>query len=113
VKRTYSTIKQALIAFSFDFSGIFAGWIASKTIPVLSIAPWILVIYPMVLTIRGNIAGIFTGNLSTLLNIGLVKPRFTKNTKIFYSLLSSIFFLALITGLLTGLITFVFSLLFF
>ena len=102
VRRVYLTMKQCLIAFLFDLGGIFAGWIMSHAIPVLSIAPWLLIIYPMILTIRGNINGILSGNLSTLLNIGLIKPRFMKNTEIFYSLISSIMAVVLIVGLLSG-----------
>jgi len=99
------TAKQSLIAFLPGLGELIAGWMISRTVPMLDIKPWILIAYPMLLTSRGNVAGILSGNLSTLLNIGMVKPSLRKNTHIFYALISGSIFLTVITGLVGGLLT--------
>ncbi|RLE47322.1 MAG: hypothetical protein DRJ31_09010, partial [Candidatus Methanomethylicota archaeon] len=99
------TVKQSLIAFLPGLGELIAGWMISRTVPMLDIKPWILIAYPMLLTSRGNVAGILSGNLSTLLNIGIVKPSLRKNTHVFYALISGTIFLTIITGLVGGLLT--------
>ena len=58
--------------------------------------PWILALFPSVLTIRGDISGILSGKLGTMLHTGRIRASFTKNTQEFYLLLKSIFVLALL-----------------
>jgi len=74
--------------------------------------PWILIVYPPLLTVRGNISGIFSGRLTTGLHSGLIKPRIIKNTDYFYGLRASVFFISFVNALAIGFFTYGVSLLF-
>ncbi|MGQ9679404.1 MAG: magnesium transporter [Candidatus Bathyarchaeia archaeon] len=84
---------EALSALIIDFLGLFSGRIALLFSPFFQSSIWVLALYPPILTIRGNVGGLYSGNMSTLLHIGEINPRFKNNTKKFYSLLESVFFL--------------------
>ncbi|MEM1575376.1 MAG: magnesium transporter [Nitrososphaerota archaeon] len=93
---------QSFLALIFDLGGIIAGGIAIYSIPFFSYAPWILIIYPSILQVRGTISGILCGKISTNLHIGNIKPQFFKNTKFFYNILISTFSLNIIVGIIIG-----------
>ncbi|MEM2927601.1 MAG: magnesium transporter [Nitrososphaerota archaeon] len=97
-----NTFSQSFLALIFDLGGIIAGGIAIYSIPFFSYAPWILIIYPSILQVRGTISGILCGKISTNLHIGNIKPQFFKNTKYFYSILISTFSLNIIVGIIIG-----------
>jgi mgtE-like transporter len=78
--RFISTFKQSLFALSFDLGGLVAGSILVIFSDVFSLAPWIIIIYPAILSMRGVIGGLFSGHLTTGLHLGTVKPSFTQNT---------------------------------
>jgi len=59
--------------------------------------PYLLLIYPQVLSFRGSVAGILVGRYSTSLHLGVIKPYLRGNTKEFYTLIFS-YFILLITG---------------
>ena len=60
---------------------------------------------------RGDISGILSGNLSTMLHTGQVEPRIRGNKAAFYSLISGIFVLTFIDTLGMGLLSFLMNLL--
>ncbi|MEM3406474.1 MAG: magnesium transporter [Nitrososphaerota archaeon] len=97
-----NTFSQSFLALIFDLGGIIAGGIATYSIPFFSYAPWILIIYPSILQVRGTISGILCGKISTNLHIGNIKPQFFKNTKYFYNILISTFSLNIIVGIIIG-----------
>lgn len=97
-----NTFSQSFLALIFDLGGIIAGGIAIYSIPFFSYAPWILIIYPSILQVRGTISGILCGKISTNLHIGNIKPQFFKNTKYFYNILISTFSLNIIVGIIIG-----------
>jgi len=103
-----STTLQSLIALIFSVGSVFAGGIVSLLSGRFIEFPWILALFPPVLTIRGDIGGILSGKLGTMLNTGRVKASFLGNTKEFYLLLKSIFVLAFLDTL--GMSLFSFSL---
>lgn len=107
-----STFLQALFALSFDTLGLAAGFIASLVAPYVVKMPWILIIYPPLLTVRGNISGMFSGRLTTGLHIGLIKPSIRKNTEYFYSLRASIFSMSFINACIVGFLTYAVFLIF-
>ena len=58
--------------------------------PMFSVNPWILALFPPILTVRGGIGGIFSGNLATMMHLGLVKPRIRGNTEQYKDLIKMI-----------------------
>ncbi len=99
----YSSIPaQTLIALLFNTLSLVAGGLISIFTPQFKAAPWILALFPPVLTIRGGIGGIFSGNLATMLHIGLIRPQMRKNTPVYYQLISSIFVITLVDTLIMG-----------
>lgn len=91
--------------------GLFAGGLVSLLSPWFRSRLWLLALYPPILTVRGDISGIFSGNLSTMLHLGLILPRFKRNTDTYYSLISSIYVLTFLDTLGMGLISFTLNLL--
>lgn len=107
----YSSIPaQTLIALLFNTLSLVAGGLISIFTPQFEAAPWILALFPPVLTIRGGIGGIFSGNLATMLHIGLIRPQMRKNTPVYYQLISSIFVITLVDTLIMGGVSFLLNL---
>jgi mgtE-like transporter len=107
----YSSIPaQTLIALLFNTLSLVAGGLISLFTPQFEAAPWILALFPPVLTIRGGIGGIFSGNLATMLHIGLIRPQMRKNTPVYYQLISSIFVITLVDTLVMGGVSFLLNL---
>jgi len=97
---------EALSALTIDFLGLFSGRIALLFLPFFQSSLWILSLYTPILTIRGNIGVLYSGNMSTLLHIGEVEPRFKNNTKKFYSLLESTFILTFINSFILSILAY-------
>ena len=111
LRRPYASVSaQALLALSIDSMGLFAGGLVSLLSPLFRSRPWLLALYPPILTVRGDISGIFSGNLSTMLHLGLIYPRLRRNTETYYSLISSIYALTLLDTLGMSLIAFLLNL---
>lgn len=90
VKKFSLTLKQSLMAYAFNISGIVAGTIVAYNSGLFEKAPWAIAIYPPILSARGVIGGLFCGRLSTALHLGTVQPRLFGNTKNFYLLFQAI-----------------------
>lgn len=97
---------QSLLAFTFDIGGIVSGRIILLFLPLFKSSPWILALYPPILSTRGNVGGVFSGKLSTMLHIGEVEPRLRQNTIEFYSLIWATLFLSFTSTAGSGLIAF-------
>lgn len=105
-------LKQALVALTFDTGGLVSGSVLLTFYPLFQSAPWILALFPAILTIRGNIGGILAGKLATMLHSGEIDPRLRNNTKEFYSFLQSILTLTFLDTLAIGGLAFAINLLF-
>ena len=85
------TFKESLAAYTFDIGGIFAGllfyYIVISELDSLQ-APWIIAVYPTILSAKGTVGGLLAGRLGTSLHIGTIYPRFFGNTK--FLMLSSL-----------------------
>jgi mgtE-like transporter len=103
---------QTLIALSFNILSLFAGGLISLLTPRFQAAPWILALFPPLLTIRGGIGGIFSGNLATMLHLGLIRPRIRDNTPVYTQLISSVFVITLLDALAMGVFSFALNLAF-
>jgi len=107
-KKLKANLGQSLFSLSFDLLGLLTG---ALFVLYLSIdeAPWIIALFPGILSVRGAVGGIFSGHLGTGLHLGTFKPVFTKNTKEFGALLRVIITLALVSGVSVGAGTWVFG----
>ncbi len=107
-RRFYDSIPvQTLIALSFNNISLLAGGLISIFTPLFQEAPWILALFPPVLTIRGGIGGLFSGNLATMLHLGLIKPQIRKNTRIYWQLIRASYVITVIDTVAMGLFAFV------
>jgi mgtE-like transporter len=109
--RLKASLGQSLLSFSFNIGGLLTGTLLVLYFGVFSIkeAPWALILFPGILSVRGAIGGVFSGHLSTGLHLGTVKASYTKNTKDFRLLLQAVITLALISGITVGVGTSIFG----
>jgi mgtE-like transporter len=100
-KKLKASLGQSLFSLSFDMIGLLTG---TLLVLYLSIgeAPWVIALFPGILSVRGAVGGLFSGHLGTGLHLGTIKPVFTKNTKEFGALLRVIIALALVSGVSVG-----------
>jgi mgtE-like transporter len=109
--RFYDSIPvQTLIALSFNNISLFAGGLISIFTPLFQEVPWILALFPPILTTRGGIGGLFSGNLATMLHLGLIKPQIRDNTRIYWQLICSTFIITVFDTVAMGLFAFIFNL---
>ncbi len=101
-----------MLALTFDLTSLFAGGIVALFAPNFTAAPWILALFPPILTIRGNISGILSGNLATMLHLGLIHPQIRGNTDVYRRLINAVFVLTFLDTLVMGMISFILNLLF-
>ncbi len=107
------TTKQALLSYVFNLGGIFAGSIVAASLGLFSREPWIIALYPGILSVRGVIGGLFAGHLSTGLHLGTIPTNlFGEKTKKFYSLWGSIIALTLESSIFLGLVALFFNVIF-
>ncbi|MEM1563208.1 MAG: magnesium transporter [Candidatus Bathyarchaeia archaeon] len=107
--RFSETLKQSVMAYTFNIFGIAAGTIIAYNSGLFAKAPWAVVIYPPILSARGVIGGLFCGRLSTALHLGTVQPRLFGNTKSFYLLFQAIVIMTFEASLMMSLIAVLFS----
>lgn len=107
--RFYSVLSLSLLAFSFSIGGLLAGIFLIITFQSINNLV-ILILFPAILTIKGDINGILSGRLGTALHTGRILPSLRKNNDEFYILIRSIFVLTFIEMLAAGIIAFVMSL---
>lgn len=105
------TFRQSTLALAFNLNGILAGTLLALYLGVFSSAPWALVVYPGILSMRGVIGGLFSGRLSTGLHLGTVKAGFLKNTGYFYLLWHAIIVLTLESSVMLGSVALLFGML--
>ena len=99
------TTGQSLLSLAFDLGGIIAGLTVAASLGLFIREPWIIVLYPGVISLRGVIGGLFAGRLSTGLHLGTIPASLSgSNTKRFYLLWGSIIVLTFESSLLLGLV---------
>ncbi|HJW66103.1 MAG TPA: magnesium transporter [Candidatus Bathyarchaeia archaeon] len=72
-------------------------------------SPWALAVYPAILSAKGVIHGLLSGRLGTALHLGTIYPRFSKNTKSFYTLISATVVMTLVISVVMSLVSLVFG----
>ncbi|MDG6222756.1 MAG: magnesium transporter [Candidatus Bathyarchaeota archaeon] len=105
-------LKETFIALSFNLGGILAGFIVAFQFNVFELAPWAIAVYPVVLSARGVVSGLYSGRLSTGLHLGTIYPKLRGNTKEFYTLLKSIIVLTLETSIIMSMFSIIIGSLF-
>lgn len=74
-------LKETVSALSFNLGGILTGLIVAFQFNVFQLAPWAIAVYPVVLSARGVVSGLFSGRLSTGLHLGTIYPKLRGNSK--------------------------------
>jgi mgtE-like transporter len=107
------TSTQSLMSLVFNFGGILTGFLVTAFLSVFSLEPWIIALYPGILSVRGVIGGLFSGRLSTSLHLGSIEAKmFGENTRGLYRLWGSIAVLAFISSILLSALALVFGVVF-
>ncbi len=98
------SISQSLMSFSFSVGGLLTGTLLLLYFNAFSIeeVPWVLILFPGILSVRGAIGGLFSGHLGTSLHLGTVKAQYTKNTRYFHILIRAVITLALMSAVAIG-----------
>ncbi len=97
------TTKQSLLSLLFNLGGILAGAMVAASLGIFSREPWMIALYPGVLSIRGVIGGLFSGHLSTGLHLGTIQTSlFGERTKRFCALWASIVVLTFESSIFLG-----------
>lgn len=112
LKKFGRPFKQSLFAFSINIFGLIAGTLVALYFGLFSKAPWVIFLYPAILSLRGVVGGLLCGRLSTGLHLGLIEPKFLGNTKAFYLLVEALLVLTSITSFCTGVLAFLLVFLF-
>lgn len=95
--------REALLSLQFDlFGGLLAGSLIYSVVSTIIRSPWLMMVYPVVLTSRGAINGIVSGRLSTGLHLGLIRPSFRKNTDAYMVLAFSTLLASVSSGVAIG-----------
>lgn len=89
----------------FNLGGLAAGSAATFLQSLSSYIPWIFLIYPLLLTVRGDINGVLTGKLGSALHLGTLKPTWRNNTNRFVHLIMFILILTMFDSVLISIIT--------
>ena len=108
-KRVFS---QSLLALMFNVGGLVSGRLAVIFTPVFTSSPWILALFPLVLTVRGGTSGILSGKIGTMLHTGELKPQFRGNTGALWILIKSTFIVTFSATLGMGFLAFMIQVIF-
>lgn len=94
--RFWSVFKQSLVSLTVDLAGLIAGAIVASNLDLVQMAPWTIILYPAILSMRGTVGGIFSGHFSTGLHLGTMRPSLLGNTDEFKGLVISLLALSVI-----------------
>lgn len=111
IRAFFKTLRETLVAYSFDIGGLLAGFIVASQLNVFQLSQWAIAVYPAIVSAKGVIGGLLSGRLSTALHVGTVYPRFLNNTKSFYNLCAAIVVMTLATSVVMSLVSLVFGIL--
>ncbi len=104
------TTGQSLLALVFNLGGVIAGLTVATSLGLFLQEPWIIVLYPGIISLRGVIGGLFAGHLSTGLHLGTIPTDlFGKSTKKFHVLWSSVVVMTFESSILLGLVAVLFQ----
>ncbi len=108
-RNTFAAFRETLLAYTFDLSGLIAGFVIASQLGIFQMSPWAIAVYPAILSAKGVTHGLLSNRLRTALHLGTVYPRFSKNTKSFYQLISGIVVMTLLISIVTSALSLVFG----
>ncbi len=111
-KSFWAMFKETSLTFSFGLGGLFAGIMIASQLGIFSLSPWVITLYPIVISAKGVGSGLLSGRLSTGLHLGTIQTRFFGNTTSFYKLIESLLVLTLVTSVTICAISLLFGTLF-
>ena len=111
-KSFWAMFKETSLTFSFGLGGLFAGVMLASQLGIFDFSPWVITLYPIVISAKGVGSGLLSGRLSTGLHLGTIHTSFFGNTPSFYRLLESLLVLTLVTSVTICSISLVFGTLF-
>jgi mgtE-like transporter len=111
-KSFWEMFKETSLTFSFGLGGLFAGLMLASQLGIFGLSPWVITLYPIVISAKGVGSGLLSGRLSTGLHLGTIHARFFGNTKSFYKLIEALIALTLVTSMTICAISLVFGHLF-
>lgn len=94
---------QSLLSLTFNYAALISGFFLAQYAQLLMSVPWGMAAFPMLLTVRGVVMGMYVGRTSTYLHTGGVLPRFRRNTETFAGLNTSLLTLSVISSVLVAL----------
>jgi len=100
LEEAYFTARQSALALFVNLGNLLAGLSISSALEQLRTHPWVFRIYPQVLGTRGILTGIFSARTSTGLHLGSINSSLRRNTRYFYSLVSTMLVLASLSALM-------------
>jgi mgtE-like transporter len=102
-------LKETSIAYFFNIGDLIAGFMVASQLGIFLLSPWVIALYPATISARGVIGGLLSGRLGTALHLGIIHPRFFKNTKSFYKLFEALVVITLATSIAMSSIGIVFG----
>ena len=111
-KSFWEMFKETSLTFTFGLGGLFAGLMVASQLGIFELSPWVITLYPAVVSAKGVGSGLLSGRLSTGLHLGTIHPRFIGNTKSFYKLIEALIVLTLVTSVAICAVSLVFGTLF-
>lgn len=104
-----AAFRETFLAYTFDLGGLIAGVVIASQLGIFQLSPWTIAVYPAILSAKGVIHGLLSGRLGTALHLGTVYPRFSKNTKSFYQLISAIVVMTLLISVVMSTVSLFFG----
>jgi mgtE-like transporter len=101
IKELISTIPSLSTA----FIDLIPGSLLVLVSPLFVKHPFLLLIYPQLLSFRGSISGIIVGRYATSLHLGIVKPSLRNNTPTYYTIVFTSFILVIVGSLFVCILT--------
>jgi mgtE-like transporter len=108
-KNFWGMFKETSLTFSFGLGGLFAGLMFASQLGIFELSPWVITLYPIVISAKGVGSGLLSGRLSTGLHLGTIQTRFFGNTKNFNKLIEALIVLTLVTSVTICAISLVFG----
>ena len=102
-------LRETSIAYFFNIGDLIAGFMVASQLGIFLLSPWVIALYPATISARGVIGGLLSGRLGTALHLGIIHPRFFKNTKSFYKLFEALIVITLATSIAMSSIAIVFG----
>jgi mgtE-like transporter len=102
----WGVFRQSLVALMVDVGGLVAGVIVGSNLDLVGMAPWTIMLYPAIVSMRGTIGGVFSGHFSTGLHLGTMQPRLLRNTVRFNDLIVTVLSLNIIACAMLWIIAF-------